>query len=133
MKRPNGQSFLFIFLVIFAFSLTSCGPSSTGQTQNSSGGSGNKVAFVYKDKSADYNMSHLHELGRQYVAAQLPNVETSFVEEITPDKAEQTLRDLADKGNKLIFATDPEYGDAVLKVAKDFPKTFFEVAQGSET
>ncbi len=134
MKRLNGQSFLLIVLVAFSLFLTSCGPSSTGESQTSGGGtSGNKVAFVYKEKAADYNASHLHELGRQYVAAQLPDVETSFVEEVTVEQAEQKLRDLATAGNKLIFAADPEFSDAVLKVAPDFPDTFFEVAQGSET
>jgi basic membrane protein A len=63
----------------------------------------------------------------------VPGIETKFVEGVAVDDAEQVIRDLADEGNKLIFATAPEFSDAVLTVAKDFPNTFFEVAQGSET
>jgi basic membrane protein A len=124
-----------MLIIIFPFFAASCGQSG-GESQTSSGsgsGSGNQVAFIYKDSSAEFNLSHTHELGRQYVAAQLPDVTTSFVENISAEQAEETLRDLATKGNKLIFATDPEYNEAVLKVAQEFPETFFEVAQGSET
>lgn len=128
---------LFFFLILFSLVLASCGPSDSGQptaqAQSSGGGLTNGVAFIYKEKSADYNWSHLHELGRQYLVAQLPDVETKFVDEVTVEQAEQTLRDLATEGYKLIFATAPEYSDAVLTVAKDFPDTRFEVARGSET
>ena len=47
--------------------------------------------------------------------------------------AERVLRDLAQQGNKLIFATS--FGDmnSVLKVAKEFPDVKFEHATGYKT
>lgn len=130
---------VFIFLVFFTLFAASCGQSSSGvtgqptQKAQSSGSVENGVAFIYKDTAADYNWSHLHELGRQYLVSQIPDVQTKFVESVTVEKAEQTLRDLAKEGYKLIFATSPEFSDAVLKVAKDLPDVRFEVAQGSTT
>ena len=98
-----------------------------------SSGAETRVAFIYKEKIADYNWSYIHEVGRQYLVEQLPDIETKYVEEVAVDQAEQALRDLAGEGYRLIFATAPEFSAAVLAVAKEFPDTFFEVCQGTET
>jgi basic membrane protein A and related proteins len=49
-----------------------------------------------------------------------------------PD-AERVIRDLVSQGNKIIFATSFGYGDAMEKVAKDFPDVYFEHATGYKT
>ena len=59
--------------------------------------------------------------------------ERKYIESVSVDDAEEVVRQLAEEGHKLIFATSPEYSGAVLKVAEDFPETYFEVAGGSET
>lgn len=47
--------------------------------------------------------------------------------------AERVIRDLAQQGNKLIFATSFGYMNAVMKVAKEFPDVKFEHATGYKT
>ena len=134
MNRLSGHTYrLFIFLFAFLLFLTGCDQSPEVEESSRSGASETSVAFVYKEEIADYNWSHLHELGRQYVVENVSDIETKYVEGVAIEDAEQVIRDLADEGHKLIFATAPEFSDTVLLVAKDFPDTFFEVAQGSET
>ena len=52
--------------------------------------------------------------------------------ENVPESAdsERVFRDLANKGNKVIFGTSFGYQDFQLKVAKDFPDTMFLTATG---
>jgi len=92
-----------------------------------------QVAFIYNENPDEYNMSRLHDIGRQYLDEQLPDLGTKAVQSVSVDDAEGVLRQLAEEGHKLIFATSSEYSDAVLKVAADFPDTKFEVADGAET
>ena len=136
MKTIKSYFYLFISLIISVLIVVGCSPpaeETTSDNASSSSAVDSQVAFVYLEDIEEYNWSRLHEIGRQYLDEQLPDVGTKFVAEVSVDDAEQTLRDLADEGHKLIFATSPEYSDAVLTVAKDFPDTFFEVARGTET
>lgn len=130
MKRNKQPGYKLLFLlVIFSVVLASC----AGADNRSPTGSGVRVAFVYSEKASEYNWSHLHEIGREYLVEQLSDVETSFIEEVAVDQAEGALRDFAEQGYDLIFATDPDFSDAVLTVATEFPETKFEVCQGDET
>ena len=92
-----------------------------------------QVAFIYPESSDEYNWSHLHEIGRKYLDEQLPDLGTKTIENVAADDAEDALRQLAEEGHKLIFATAAEYHAAALKVAGDFPDTLFEVYGGGET
>ena len=140
MKTSNKQLLLLVFL--FASVLAFAGCSESKPTRSSEAKPTvssvtivevtSQVAFIYRENIDEYNWSRLHEIGRQYLDEQLPDLGTKFVEDVSVDDAEETLRVLAEEGHKLIFATAPEYSDAVLKVAEDFPDTYFEVAQGSE-
>ncbi len=135
VRLRNRRYTLFITLTLFSLLVVSCGgqpAAPADQPADQAASSGDGIAFIYKDKIADYNWSYLQEAGRQYLMKELPDVKTSYVEDVAVDKVEQTLRDLA-ASNKLIFATAPEYSDAVLKVAPDFPNVRFEVARGSAT
>ena len=90
-----------------------------------------KVAFVYVGPVGDMGWSFAHDQGRKDMARALPNVETSFVEAVPEGAdAERVLRDLASKGNKLIFATSFGYMDSVIAVAKEFPNVVFEHCTG---
>ena len=122
---------LTFFLIASALILVACSedkPSSTTVEEVTS-----QVAFVYSENIDEYNSSHLHEIGRQYLDAQLPDLGTKFIAEVSVDDAEDAFRQLAEEGHKLIFAASPEFSDAVLKVSEDFPDTYFEVAGGTET
>jgi basic membrane protein A len=91
-----------------------------------------KVAFVYVGPVGDAGWTYAHDLGRKYAEAKYGDrIKTTFVEKVPegPD-AERVIRDLVAQGNKLIFATSFGFGDAMEKVAKDFPDVYFEHATG---
>jgi basic membrane protein A and related proteins len=94
-----------------------------------------KVAFVYVGPIADGGWSYQHHLGKLAVDKEFgPRVQTSYVESVpeTAD-AERVIRQLAAKGNDVIFTTSFGYMDPTLKVAKLFPKVKFEHASGYKT
>jgi basic membrane protein A len=94
-----------------------------------------KVAFVYVGPVADGGWSYEHHLGKLAVDKEFgPRVETSYVESVpeTAD-AERVIRQLAAKGNDIIFTTSFGYMEPTLKVAKLFPKVKFEHASGYKT
>jgi basic membrane protein A len=91
-----------------------------------------KMAFVYTGPVGDGGWTYAHDLGRKAVEKALgAKVQTTIVENVPegPD-AERVIRDLAVKGNALIFTTSFGYMDATLKVAKTFPKVQFYHATG---
>ncbi|HUK65411.1 MAG TPA: BMP family ABC transporter substrate-binding protein [Anaeromyxobacteraceae bacterium] len=94
-----------------------------------------KVAFIYVGPVGDAGWSFAHDLGRKAIEAKYGDqIQTTFVEKVPegPD-AERVIRDLVSQGNKVIFATSFGYGDAMEKVAKDFPDVYFEHATGFKT
>lgn len=91
-----------------------------------------KVGFVYIGPAGDLGWSYAHDQARKAVEAKFGNkVQTTFVENVpeTAD-AERVIRDLASKGNSMVFATSFGYMNAVNKVSRQFPKTTFMHATG---
>ena len=91
-----------------------------------------KIGFIYVGTINDNGYNYAHNQGRLYVEEQLGDaVETTYVENVPegPD-CERVLRELAQQGNKLIFATSFGFGDSVIKVAQQFPDVKFEHATG---
>jgi basic membrane protein A and related proteins len=91
-----------------------------------------KVGFVYIGPAGDLGWSYAHDQARKAVEAKFGSkVQTTFVENVpeTAD-AERVIRDLASKGNSMVFATSFGYMNAVNKVARQFPKTTFMHATG---
>ena len=94
-----------------------------------------KAAWVYVGPVGDAGWTFAHDLGRKAVEADYGDkIKTTFVEKVPegPD-AERVIRDLAQQGNKIIFATSFGYMEPMLKVAKDFPDVKFEHATGYKT
>jgi basic membrane protein A len=94
-----------------------------------------KIGFIYVGPVGDAGWTFAHDNGRKAIEAKFGDkIKTSFVEKVPegPD-AERVIRDLVAQGNKLIFATSFGYGDAMEKVAKDFPEVYFEHATGFKT
>lgn len=94
-----------------------------------------KVGFVYVGPVGDAGWTFAHDLGRKHIEAKFGDkIKTTFVEKVPegPD-AERVIRDLVAQGNKVIFATSFGFGDAMEKVAKDFPDVYFEHATGYKT
>ena len=91
-----------------------------------------KIGFIYVGSINDNGYNYAHNQGRIYVEEQLGDrVETIFVENVPegPD-SERVLRELAQQGCQLIFATSFGFGDSVVKVAAQFPDIAFEHATG---
>ena len=94
-----------------------------------------KAGFVYIGPTGDHGWTYSHDQGRKMLEEQSGGkVKTAFVESVqeTAD-AERVFRDLAQKGNKVIFGTSFGYMNQMLKVAKAYPKTIFMHATGYKT
>lgn len=80
------------------------------------------VAFVYVGPHDDGGWSQAHDVGRQYVEANVENVHTVYVENVPEGAdAEQVIRSLARKGFDVIFTTSFGFMDASEIVASEFP------------
>ncbi len=90
-----------------------------------------KVAFIYVGPVGDMGWSYAHDQGRLYLEQELDYVETTY-SEMVPEgaDAERVIRDYAEKGYDIIFATSFGYMDSVIEVAKDYPDTIFEHCTG---
>jgi basic membrane protein A and related proteins len=95
-----------------------------------------KAAFVLIGTPDDNGWNFGHDLGRRDMLDALgaDNVETTVVTNVAegPD-SERVFRELAQQGNDIIFGTSFGYGDAMFKVAKQFPEVKFEWATGFKT
>jgi len=91
-----------------------------------------KMAWVYVGPPGDGGWTFAHDQGRKAVEKALgAKVQTSFVENVPEGAdAERVIRDLAAKGNTIVFTTSFGYMEQTLKVAKSFPKTEFYHATG---
>ncbi|KQT70088.1 MULTISPECIES: BMP family ABC transporter substrate-binding protein [unclassified Aureimonas] len=94
-----------------------------------------KAAFVYVGPVGDFGYTFAHDQGRKFLVEKLGDkVETSFVENVAegPD-AERVIRQLAQAGNDIVFATSFGFMQPTVKVAKQFPDVKFEHATGYMT
>ncbi|OUY08106.1 BMP family ABC transporter substrate-binding protein [Acinetobacter populi] len=94
-----------------------------------------KAAFVYIGPTSDHGWTYSHDQGRIKAEQQLAGkFKTSYIENVpeTAD-AERVIRQLAQQGNKVIFATSFGYMNAMEKVAKQFPNVVFMHATGYKT
>jgi basic membrane protein A len=91
-----------------------------------------KAAFVYIGPTSDHGWTYSHDQGRIKAEKTLAGkYKTSYIENVpeTAD-AERVIRNLAQQGNKVIFATSFGYMNAMEKVSKQFPNTVFMHATG---
>ncbi|WP_035485758.1 BMP family ABC transporter substrate-binding protein [Geminicoccus roseus] len=94
-----------------------------------------KIAFMYVGPIGDLGWSYQHDQGRLAVEKEFGDkVQTSYVESVPEGAdAERVLRQMAQAGNKLVFATSFGFMQAALNVAKQFPDTVFEHCTGFKT
>ena len=87
------------------------------------------AAFVYVGPTGDLGWTYAHDQGR--LALEEMGVETAYVELVAegPDSA-RVIRDFAEKGYGIVFATSFGYMDSVIEVAADYPDTVFEHCTG---
>ena len=94
-----------------------------------------KVGFIYVGPVGDHGWTYMHDQGRQLVESKLGDkVTTTYIENVKygPD-AERVMREMAQTGHDIIFATSFGYMESMLKVAKEFPDVKFEHATGYKT
>jgi len=97
----------------------------TGQAQ-----AAENVGFVYVSPIGDAGWTYQHDQGRLQLEKNL-GVTTSYVENVAEGSdAERVIREMAKRGDKVIFATSFGYMNFMLKVSKIFPKTAFVHATG---
>ncbi len=91
-----------------------------------------KVAFVYVGPVGDYGWTYEHDRGRKYMVKQLGDrVKTTYVENVPEtNDAVRVIRELAAKGNKLIYTTSFGFMNPTMRVARQFPNTRFESCTG---
>jgi len=94
-----------------------------------------KIAFVYVGPIGDGGWTFAHDIARKIVEQQFRSkIAVTYVEKVPESAdAEKVFRDLALKGNKLIFGTTFGYMEVMLKVAKQFKDVRFEHATGYKT
>jgi len=93
------------------------------------------VGFVYIGPIGDHGWTYMHDKGRQAIEEEFGDmVKTVYVENVKygPD-AERIIRQMAQEGVDIIFATSFGYMESMLKVAKEFPDVYFEHATGYKT
>ena len=91
-----------------------------------------KIGFVNVGPKDDNGYTYGHWVGAQALQAEFGDkIDITFVESVPegPD-CERVLRELAQQGNKIIFATSFGFGDYVIRVAREFPDVVFEHATG---
>ena len=94
-----------------------------------------QACFVYVSPVGQVGWSYQHDLGRRALEQALPGqVTTRFIEGVAEGAdGERVMRDLAQTGCGLIFATSFGYLEAALRVAAEFPTVRFEHAGGYRT
>ncbi|MCA1325618.1 BMP family ABC transporter substrate-binding protein [Herbaspirillum sp. alder98] len=85
------------------------------------------IAFVYLGNPGDAGWTYAHDVGAGDVQAKFGDkVKITRVENVPESAdAERVIRDLANKGNKIIIGTSFGFQDFGLKVARSFPDTVF--------
>lgn len=125
----NRRWMLSTLLIILALLTTQCGQDAAETTDEPF-----KVAYVYVGPVGDLGWSYAHDQGRQAVEETLDYVETTYSETVPegPD-AERVIRDYAEQGYDMIFATSFGYMDSVMAVAEEYPDIRFEHCTGYQT
>lgn len=93
-----------------------------------------RVAFVYVGPVGDAGWTWAHDQGRLQLEAEVPNVETKFLESIPEgSESQRVFEELAEDGFDLIFGTSFGYMDPMLAAAEKYPDTVFMHATGYKT
>jgi basic membrane protein A len=89
-----------------------------------------KVGFIYVDPVGTTGWSYQMDLGRKYVEAHVPDVETTFLQSVAEANVGAAIDQLVAQGSQMIFATSFGYGPGVVQKAKQYPNVLFEHATG---
>lgn len=136
MKR---RIFLIVaVLTMFALLLTACGePTAEPKPEETAEATTDpyKVAFVYIGPPGDLGWTYEHDRGRLMMEEELGDaVESTYIESVEegPDAA-RVIREYAQSGYDMIFATSFGYMDYMYEVSQEFPDVKFEHCSGYTT
>ena len=101
----------------------------TAPVQVKSNGVPLKIALVLSTSESDFGWDSTAFQGGQDAKAQL-GAEVSVNENTTTSGAQAVIQDYASRGYNLIIANDFSMGPAVMKVAPNFPKSYFVITTG---
>lgn len=94
---------------------------------------GMRIAFIYDGEANDGGWNQQHDIARKFVETNLPGVETTFVENVSPGSEFQAaFEDFGSQGYDLVVCTT-FCQDDILLVAPKFPDTVFLSWAGFET
>lgn len=91
-----------------------------------------KACWIYIGPVGDYGYSYAHDLGRLQTAADLPGIQTAYVEAVSEADVEATVDQLVADGCNVIFGTSFGHGDGLLAAAERYPDVIFGHATGIE-
>lgn len=81
-----------------------------------------KVAFIHDSSVQNSGWTYSHELGRKYIQDVFGDkIETSCIERVDDDSAEDVFEAAIAAGNKVIFSTTPKLAAVAVKVAVNHP------------
>jgi basic membrane protein A and related proteins len=134
IKTKRYFSSLLIFL-IFALVLSSCSAAKAAGFDIPGIQKGKyNVAMVLIGPHNDNGWSQSHYEGLQYIAANIPNVNVAYVENVPEGSAaESVFRALSRKGFNLILGTSFGYMDYMQTVAAEFPDIVFIHLSGNKS
>ena len=90
-----------------------------------------RVAFMMVRDIHDSGWNEAHGNGANYLAEQMPCAEVTILTDVIDDQtSEGVMRDLAEDGYDLIFATSFGYLEFMSRVAPEYPDVVFEHATG---
>jgi basic membrane protein A and related proteins len=123
--RDKSKYLFTALLCLQLIGILSCGPHRTGTSTVSGFG----VALLTPGPVSDSGWNAAAYEGLQLIKSRL-GAQTALVQTTSPADFEDSFRDFASRGFKLVFAHGFEYTDAAIKVAQDFPDTYFVVSSG---
>ena len=137
MKNKSLRLLALLVALCMAIGLAGCGGAKTAGVQTGCARKKGKTKSglcLCRTGGRRPGGASLNDLGRKYLEKEIPDVETTFVESVPEGAdAERVLTELAQKGNKIIFATSFGYMDYIIKVAEKFPNVTFLHCSGYKT
>ncbi len=128
------KKFGFFLLILFSLSIlfTSCGESKAEKSEDEGP---LKIVFIYIGPPGDLGWTYEHDRGRKMIEDRFGSkVKTDYLENVAegPD-ATRVIRQYAQSGTDVIFATSFGYMDPMVEVAAEFPDVYFEHCSGYKT
>jgi basic membrane protein A and related proteins len=125
MKAICKSNIVASLIVLAAMVLTACGGAAPAASAPTAAAKPKlKVAMVLSGPINDHDWNSVGYEGLKQASTDL-GLEIAYTENVADADAERVERDYASRGYGLIFAHSFSFGDATLKVAKDFPNVYF--------